>query len=62
MSALRHLVELLASDPVNPPLAGGEMVTTGTLTMARPVAPGGTWTTELSGIPLDPLRVRLTAA
>jgi 2-oxo-3-hexenedioate decarboxylase len=62
LPALRHLVELLASDPVNPPLAEGEMVTTGTLTMARPVAPGETWTTELSGIALDPLRVRLTEA
>ena len=62
LSALRHLVELLAGDPVNPPLSVGEMVTTGTLTMARQVAPGETWTTELSGIALEPLRVRLTAA
>jgi 2-oxo-3-hexenedioate decarboxylase len=56
--ALRHLVELLASDPVNPPLAAGEIVTTGTLTRAFPVAAGETWTTKLSGIPLEGARVR----
>src|SRR5215212_2217615 len=38
LSALRHLVEVLANDPVNPPLAAGEIVTTGTLTRAFPVA------------------------
>jgi 2-oxo-3-hexenedioate decarboxylase len=58
LSALRHLVEVLASDPVNPPLAAGEIVTTGTLTRAFPVAPGETWTTELSGVALDGIAVR----
>jgi 2-oxo-3-hexenedioate decarboxylase len=58
LSALRHLVEVLAGDPDNPPLAAGEIVTTGTLTRAFPVAPGETWTTELSGIALDGIAVR----
>jgi 2-oxo-3-hexenedioate decarboxylase len=58
LSALRHLVEVLAGDPDNPPLAAGEIVTTGTLTRAFPVSPGETWTTELSGIALDGLAVR----
>jgi 2-oxo-3-hexenedioate decarboxylase len=58
LSVLRHLVEVLASDPVNPPLAAGEIVTTGTLTRAFPVAPGETWTTELSGIALDGIAIR----
>jgi 2-oxo-3-hexenedioate decarboxylase len=58
LSALRHLVDLLARDPGNPPLAAGEIVTTGTLTRALPVAPGETWTTALSGIALDGIRVR----
>jgi 2-keto-4-pentenoate hydratase len=58
LSALHHLVDLLARDPGNPPLATGEIVTTGTLTRALPVAPGETWTTELSGIALDGVRVR----
>jgi 2-oxo-3-hexenedioate decarboxylase len=52
LSALKHLVALLVNDPVNPPLQAGEIVSTGTVTRAFPVAPGETWTTELSGIPL----------
>lgn len=60
LSALRYLVEVLASDPVNPPLAAGEIVTTGTLTRAFPVAPGETWTTELSGVALDGIAIRFT--
>ena len=51
--ALKHLVEVLAQDRFNPPLAAGEMVTTGTLTRALPVQPGETWTTRLSGIALE---------
>ena len=35
--ALRHLVEVLAEDGNNPPLAAGEIVTTGTLTRALPI-------------------------
>ena len=58
LSALRHLVEVLANDPVNPPLAAGEIVTTGTLTRAFPVAPGETWTTEPSGVALDGVSIR----
>jgi 2-oxo-3-hexenedioate decarboxylase len=58
VSALRHLVELLAVDQINPPLSAGEIVTTGTLTRALPVSPGETWTTELTGIALDGLRIR----
>ena len=58
VSALRHLVEVLATDPVNPPLAPGEIVTTGTLTRAFPVAPGETWTTEPKGIALDGIAIR----
>ena len=58
LSALRHLVEMLARDPGNPPLSAGEIVTTGTLTRALPVAPGETWSTGLSGIALDGISVR----
>jgi 2-oxo-3-hexenedioate decarboxylase len=58
LSALRHLVEVLAHDPVNPPLAGGEIVTTGTLTRAFPVAPGEIWTTEPKGVALDGIAIR----
>ena len=59
LNALRHLVDLLAGDPHNPPLAAGEIVTTGTLTRALPVTAGETWTTELRGIALPDLSVRL---
>jgi 2-oxo-3-hexenedioate decarboxylase len=58
LNALRHLVELLAGDPSNPPLAAGEIVTTGTLTRALPVAAGETWSTELTGVALPGLSVR----
>jgi 2-oxo-3-hexenedioate decarboxylase len=56
--ALLHLIELLASDPHHPPLAAGEIITTGTLTRAFPVAPGERWSTTLHGIDLDGIAVR----
>ncbi|MFO1144622.1 MAG: hypothetical protein U1E59_20060 [Amaricoccus sp.] len=55
VSALRFLVAEIARHPANPPLAAGEIVTTGTLTDAQPVAPGETWSTRLEGVPLDGL-------
>lgn len=58
VSALRHLVGLLASDPLNPPLAAGEIVTTGTLTRAMPVAAGQKWSTKLTGIELEPVELQ----
>jgi 2-oxo-3-hexenedioate decarboxylase len=58
--ALRHLAEVLASDPINPPLRAGEIVTTGTLTLAHPVAPGQTWTSEIKGLPLKGLTLTFT--
>ena len=53
LSALRHLVDLLAQDKANPPLAAGEIVTTGTLTDAFAVTAGERWTTRFEGIGLD---------
>jgi 2-oxo-3-hexenedioate decarboxylase len=58
LAALRHLVEVLAADTAQPPLGAGEMVTTGTLTRALPVASGQTWSTVLSGIALDGIAIR----
>ena len=58
VSALRHLVDLLARDEINPPLAAGEVVTTGTLTRAMPVRSGETWSTMLEGISLAGIQVR----
>ncbi len=59
LAALRHLVGVLAGDPESPPLAAGEIITTGTLTRALPVAPGETWSTAVSGLPLRGIRVTL---
>lgn len=56
--ALRNLVELLASDTHNPPLRAGEIVSTGTLTLAMPVSAGESWTTKVSGIPLEEIALR----
>jgi 2-oxo-3-hexenedioate decarboxylase len=59
LSALKHLVEVLANDDLNPPLRAGELVTTGTLTRAFPVAAGEKWSTTLSGIDLPGLTVTI---
>lgn len=56
--ALRHLAELTAHDAHNPPLGAGEIISTGTLTLAMPVAKGQSWTTKVSGIALDDITVR----
>ena len=60
LSALRHLVELLAQDPGNRPLAAGEIVTTGTVTRAFPVKAGETWSTRLHGVPVDGIAIRFS--
>lgn len=54
--ALAHLIKTLASLPAFPPVAAGEVVTTGTLTPALPIKPGETWSTALSGIDLPGLK------
>jgi 2-oxo-3-hexenedioate decarboxylase len=57
--ALKHLNGLLAGGQSGPPLVAGEVVTTGTLTRALPVARGQTWSTRLHGVDLPPLIVRV---
>ncbi len=57
--ALRHLVELLADDPHNPPVGAGGIISTGTLTLAMPVSAGEIWTTTVHGIPLENITLRL---
>jgi 2-oxo-3-hexenedioate decarboxylase len=58
LNALRYLVGRLASDPHNPPLRAGEIVSTGTLTLALPVKAGQVWTTRASGIALEDITIR----
>jgi 2-keto-4-pentenoate hydratase len=50
--ALAYLLEVLRGLPQFPPVAAGEIVTTGTLTAALPVRAGEIWTTTLAGIEL----------
>lgn len=44
--ALVHLARVVAQQPQFPPLAAGEIITTGTLTDAWPVTPGETWSSD----------------
>ena len=60
LAALGHLVRLLSTQPGAPPLAAGEIVSTGTLTDAHPVAPGEAWSTEIRGLPLSGMRLAFT--
>ncbi len=57
LQALAHLIERIAADPQAAPLAAGEIVTTGTLTDAVPLAPGDRWETRLEGIDLPGARI-----
>lgn len=53
--SLAYLIEVLAKQPESPPLAAGEIITTGVLTDAHPVRPGETWSTRFEGLPLEGL-------
>ena len=56
--ALEYLVEMLALQPRFQQLHAGEIVSTGTLTDAHPVAPGETWSTEFSGLAIPGLTIK----
>lgn len=58
--ALWHLHQMLQNQTRFAPLAAGEIITTGSWTDARPVAPGQLWQTAYSGIALPGLTLRLT--
>ena len=58
--ALAYLVEVLSNQKESPSLQAGEIVTTGTLTDAHPVAAGETWSTDLHGFALRGLEVAFT--
>ena len=51
--ALSHLVKILKTEKLQP----GEIISTGTLTDAHPVAPGEQWSTEIHGIALPGLKI-----
>ena len=58
-NALVHLREVLASQPLFPTLAAGEIVTTGTVTDAWPVAQGETWTSDYGTLPVRGLTLTM---
>lgn len=58
VEALRHLVGVLADDPENPPIQSSEMITTGTLTRAFPIAAAQRWSTAIAGFDLPGLDLR----
>ena len=57
LSAVKHLADVLAADPQASPIQAGEIITTGTVTRAFPVAAGETWWTEVEGIEVRPMRL-----
>ena len=60
LSALRHFARNLEKYPGHT-LSPGDLITTGTLTRALPIAPGERWSTKLEGIPLPGMDLALTA-
>jgi 2-oxo-3-hexenedioate decarboxylase len=56
---LEHLIGVLAKRGA-PPLAPGEIITTGVMTDAHPVATGERWSTQLSGAALAGLTLEFT--
>jgi 2-oxo-3-hexenedioate decarboxylase len=59
INALMHLVEVLEHLPDHPPLEAGELITTGTLTVALPISPGETWSTRVDGLQVTDLTLQL---
>ena len=57
---LAELASAAASQPGAAPLAAGEIISTGTLTTSRFIAPAETWTAEVEGLDLPPLTVHVT--
>jgi 2-keto-4-pentenoate hydratase len=60
LHALAHLAAVLAAQADVPALQPGEIITTGTVTGAYPVAAGQTWRSRLDGIALPGLEVGFT--
>jgi 2-oxo-3-hexenedioate decarboxylase len=59
-AALAFLADVLSRQPRFAPLAAGEIITTGTLTAALPIAPGETWSSAYAGLPVTGLQLTFT--
>jgi len=57
--ALGHLARIVAAQPRAPALTANEIVTTGTLTDAWPIARGETWTSDYGALGLDGIELRI---
>lgn len=55
LKVLAYLTGMLSDDRHNPPLAAGEILSTGTLTRALDIKAGQSWTARVSGIALRPV-------
>jgi 2-oxo-3-hexenedioate decarboxylase len=53
-SALGHVARVIADQSGAPPLAAGELVTTGSITNAHPVGPGEQWRADYGELGLEP--------
>lgn len=62
LSALQCLISLLAADPSAAPLAAGEIVATGTLTKAFPLVPRELWRTEVIGLSVPDICLRIAGS
>jgi len=60
--AVAHLAGVLDQHPGHAPLAAGEIVTTGTITDAWPVAAGETWSSDYGELPVRGLALTFTQA
>ena len=58
--SLAFLVDILADQKDAPPLAAGEIISTGTLTDAHPVKAGEIWSTDLHGFAARGLEIEFT--
>src|SRR5687768_2193560 len=58
---LGELAASIARQPGAEPLAAGELVSSGTLTDSRPIAPGETWTAVVDGLDLPNLTLHTLA-
>ena len=58
--ALAFLIEVLSVQKESPPLEAGEIISTGTLTDAHPVAPGERWSTDFHGFAVRGLEIDFT--
>jgi 2-oxo-3-hexenedioate decarboxylase len=59
--ALAHLARLLADQPQSPNLAAGEVITTGTVTDAWPVAAGEVWSSDYGTLGIKGLALSFKA-